>query len=1127
MPRRDLIQFYKGTAARWALVNPTLEWGEPGYETDTGLMKIGNQAEDHWNDLLYWDPSVGGSPVVTVNGQTGVVVLDFSDVGADAAGTAASVVAAEAILRVAGDAASVATAASDATTKANAAQAAAIAAAAVTSAAQVGVETARAVAAEAVLSGLVDDEETRALTAEGVLNGLISAEAARAIAVEAVKADLVSGKVPTSQIPNIALVGRVVVANQAAMLALTTSQVQPGDLAVRQDGAGTFLLTDTDPSILANWQHLDDTLDAVLSVNGQAGTVVLGFADVGADAAGAAATAQAAAIAAAAADATTKANNAKSGAEATAAGALASHEADTTNIHGITNTALLETLAGAQAKADAALAAALASAANGSNITSGTVADARIASTIARDSEVTAAVAAEAALARNADNLTSGLVAQPRLGSGSGGTGLKFLADDQVYRVPAGGGSGVVVTIVPGNNIDVDDTDPANVVVSVETLTLADVGVSASAAEVDILDGALLSTAELNFVDGVTSAIQAQLDGKASTGSVTTVAGDLAAHLADTTDAHAASAITNTPAGTVAATTVQGAINELDSEKATTGSVSTVAGDLAAHLADTSAAHAASAVSFAPASGIAATDVQAALVELVADVAAAYQPLDADLTLLGGLNQTTDRIIQSVAGAWASRTPSQVKVTLGLVASDLSDFNSATDSRISLAISALDVMVFKGVIDCSANPNYPAADKGDTYRVSVAGKIGGGAGINVQVGDTLLCLTDGSSAGTHGAVGANWNISQANIDGAVIGPSGGVTDGHFAQFDTTSGVLIKGGLAPDTDGTLAANSATRIPTQSAVKTYADTKQTGTASLTTLSGLAQTTDNIIMSVGSAWASRTPAQVKTALAITAADLTNFNTTADARIAAAVGVSVQAFDSDLSTIAGLSATTDNMIQSVAGAWASRTPAQVKTALAITAADLTNFNTAADARIAAAVGVTVQAFDADLNTIAGLTATTNNFLVSVASAWASRTPAQVKVTLGLDAVDNISDAGKPVSTAQQTALDLKRNIAQTIINDTTTAHSVTSTMSFNLITRTHASASTETIDGTGGSMIPIGASVDVVNLGAGAVTLTPGTGTPTITSSGAGLKLLTGKSASVIRIASNQYYAVGGLSA
>ncbi len=57
---------------------------------------------------------------------------------------------------------------------------------------------------------------------------------------------------------------------------------------------------------------------------------------------------QAAAEATAAADATTKANSAASG----AAAALSSHEADTTSVHGISNTASLETTSGAQTKVD-------------------------------------------------------------------------------------------------------------------------------------------------------------------------------------------------------------------------------------------------------------------------------------------------------------------------------------------------------------------------------------------------------------------------------------------------------------------------------------------------------------------------------------------------------------------------------------------------------------------------------------------------------------------------------------------------------------------------------------------------------------------------------------------------------
>lgn len=42
------------------------------------------------------------------------------------------------------------------------------------------------------------------------------------------------------------------------------------------------------------------------------------------------------------------------------------------------------------------------------------------------------------------------------------------------------------------------------------------------------------------------------------------VLGSAGAHIADTTGAHAATAISNTPAGNIAATTVQGALNELD-----------------------------------------------------------------------------------------------------------------------------------------------------------------------------------------------------------------------------------------------------------------------------------------------------------------------------------------------------------------------------------------------------------------------------------------------------------------------------------------------------------------------------------------------------------------------------------
>lgn len=89
--------------------------------------------------------------------------------------------------------------------------------------------------------------------------------------------------------------------------------------------------------------------------------------------------------------------------------------------------------------------------------------------------------------------------------------------------------------------------------------------------------------------------------------------GGLPAHLSDAVDAHDASAISFTPAAGVAATDVQAAIVEV------AGDVSAGGAALADHLADTVDSHDASAVSFVPTGGIAATTVQAALAELDSD----------------------------------------------------------------------------------------------------------------------------------------------------------------------------------------------------------------------------------------------------------------------------------------------------------------------------------------------------------------------------------------------------------------------------------------------------------------------------------------------------------------------------
>jgi hypothetical protein len=114
-------------------------------------------------------------------------------------------------------------------------------------------------------------------------------------------------------------------------------------------------------------------------------------------------------------------------------------------------------------------------------------------------------------------------------------------------------------------------------------------------------------------------------------------------------------------------------------------------------------------------------------------------------------------------------------------------------------------------------------------------------------------------------------------------------------------------------------------------------------------------------------------------------------------------QTLDSDLTTIAGLTPTTDNVIQSVASAWASRTPAQLKTTLALAKGDvgLGNVDNTSDATKNAA------------------TATLTN--KTLTSPVINTPTGIVKGDVGLGNVDNTSDANKPISTATQTALDAK----------------------------------------------------------------------------------------------------------
>lgn len=71
------IQLRRGKAIFWTDANPVLHAGEPGYETDTGKLKIGDGVT-HWRELDYFD-GLGLDPGMDDATAMELIVAHISD----------------------------------------------------------------------------------------------------------------------------------------------------------------------------------------------------------------------------------------------------------------------------------------------------------------------------------------------------------------------------------------------------------------------------------------------------------------------------------------------------------------------------------------------------------------------------------------------------------------------------------------------------------------------------------------------------------------------------------------------------------------------------------------------------------------------------------------------------------------------------------------------------------------------------------------------------------------------------------------------------------------------------------------------------------------------------------------
>lgn len=295
-----ILQLRTGSATQWAASTRILAVGEPGVETDSGRIKIGD-GTNLWSALPWSGAAISKSSTngsLTVNGAdvvvyslptatsdklggiksssgTGKVTVD-SSTGTASVGNVASAdrLSSSRTISLSGDV----TGSGSFNGSANLAITTALAGQAFTA----GTYTKVTVNTKGIVTGVSN------VSASDMPSGIPVAKISGLGSAATKNTGTASGNIPilgsngkldTAVLPALAITDTFTATSKADMLKLTA---QTGDVCVISSGGdkGSYILTKDDPTTAANWQLLTPPADAVTSVNGKAGVVTLTSSDV-------------------------------------------------------------------------------------------------------------------------------------------------------------------------------------------------------------------------------------------------------------------------------------------------------------------------------------------------------------------------------------------------------------------------------------------------------------------------------------------------------------------------------------------------------------------------------------------------------------------------------------------------------------------------------------------------------------------------------------------------------------------------------------------------------------------------------------------------------------------------------